>query len=175
MDTNIEKGDKLFDYMIHNFESMFDGEKIKHFAIVDGIKGSGNEVIDVDEFTKAHNTDIQKVLILWIKKEYEEGRLFIRENWKSIRDSYNPSFMYLGYKKMFQFRNSYTQIRVVFGCDVYTDDCEYCMKNDISKSFCLGVYGWKDEFCTTLQPYRYIPIPDSETMLIPDQLWKIYK
>jgi hypothetical protein len=166
----LKEGDMLFEYMTTNFESMFDGDKIKHFNIVDGISGSGNAAIDVDQYMKAHIDDIQKELVVWIKKEYEEGRLFQKELWKPFRDCYVMTSMFLGYKRMFRYRNSYTQISLISSCEFY-GDCEHCIKDYDTRSFSLLVYGWNDEFCTTLRPYD-VPIPDSETMIMPECIWK---
>ncbi len=72
-DRFLIEGEYLYNYMIINFENMFDRNIIKHFCINDGIY---RHIKDTDKMNNEMADNIQKELFPWIKKEYQEGRLF---------------------------------------------------------------------------------------------------
>ena len=93
------QADELYNYMINNFDTMFEGISIiKHFEIREGYY---LYITDLEELTSNYGEDIQKNLIPWIKKEKEENRLFDKTLWKPFRDQEYLSFMYYGYRKLF--------------------------------------------------------------------------
>jgi hypothetical protein len=166
-DRFLKEGEELFNYMIHNFDDMFDGNKIKHFDIrYEYIYDEGTQ-----EIKERYGEDIQKELIPWIKKEFESNELINSTSWKPFRDQYTLSDMYFGYRKLFQFKHYYFQLAMESECDL--DDCKYCI-NDTNKiifspHFCLALYGWKDESSDILQPYNKVKIPLDNIM--PESDW----
>lgn len=83
-DKIVKLGEELFDFMLHNFETMFDGDlKIKHFDVECGIYGLA---VENDKIKETHGENIQKELIQWIKQEKEANELFQTTNWKPFRD-----------------------------------------------------------------------------------------
>ena len=103
-----KKGDVFFNYMIHKFESMFDGESIKEFNIRD----EGVYDICSEELMKKYGSAMEKELILWIREQYASGRLFNKENWKPFRDVYTFSTIYLGYNLMFSYNDYYFYLAI---------------------------------------------------------------
>lgn len=132
------EGDVLFDHMIHNYESMVDREYfVKYFDIYSAFYGLETYIDNLSE----KMDDIQIKLIQWIKKEYDDGKLFRREDWRPLRDpDMITSMLYLGYKYMFIHDHNYFQLAIVSNCEIV--------------SFVLGFYGWKDESCEKLMPYK---------------------
>ena len=105
----VEVGKELYNDMIHNFENMFDGDTIiKHFDIHYG--NSSN--INVIEIIENYGDNIQKELISWIRKEFEDNNLFIYKNWKPFRSHYHITSMFFGYKKLFQYKQYYFQLTI---------------------------------------------------------------
>jgi hypothetical protein len=97
----LERGKKWYQYMVSHFDEMFDGNIIKHFTIRDeGVHDLGSE-----EVMEKHGEDIHKELVKWIHNEYNEGRLFIRSNWRPFHDKMFYDRMYLGYRRMFIYKN----------------------------------------------------------------------
>jgi hypothetical protein len=144
----VKEGEVLFDYMIHNFETMFDGEfKIKHFDIEIGFIGLTSYAEEIKEM---YNDDIQKELIQWIKNEKRENALFQNHNWKPFRDPDLLLYMFLGYKKLFQYKEYVFQLSIITDCDL--EICDYCKIKENSIHFCLTLYGWKDGSSAVLQP-----------------------
>lgn len=164
-DAHIIEGNKLFEYMIHNFETFFNGETIKHFEIRDeGIYDLGS-----DEIIEKYGGDIQKELNWWIHKEYNENRLFNATNWKPFRDKYSLVDIYMGYNYMFQFKKYYFQIAIEKECAL--DNCEYCQHDGNEIHFQLIICGWKEkEDNTFLTPYRNFPILPNN--IIPEIHWQ---
>ena len=153
-DEFLKEGEILYNYMINNFENMFDKSIIKHFDIIDEYYGNinyGEKVYNI------YAEDIQKELIHWIKKEKQSGKLFDSTFWKPIRD-YNLVDMYYGYKKLFQFEHYYFQLAMESYCELI--DCKYCNdKDDITPHFCLSIYGWKEDNYNKLKPWNVnIPV-----------------
>ncbi len=72
-DEFLKEGDELYNLITNNFNSFIDGNIIKHFCINDGIY---RHIKDTDKMNNEMADNIQKELFPWIKKEYQEGRLF---------------------------------------------------------------------------------------------------
>ena len=168
-DRLVLEGETLYDYMIHNYDKMFDGERtIKHF----GISKDSFELDDcVDEIKEKHHTDIQNKLIPWIKKEIEDNNLFQNKNWNTFRDLHSVLHMFLGYRKMFQYKQYVFQLSLDNDCGYdYGDDiCKYCSNEEDSARFFLVLFGWKDEKYQNLQPDNRFSI--SEDNLMPESYW----
>ena len=166
------EGDILYNYMITNFNDMFKDENtIKHFDILDG---HYINIYDTYEIRIQHGTNIQKELIPWIKKEIKENRFFDKTLWKPFRDQHTFSDMYLGYRKLFQYKQYIFQLSILSSCSL--DTCEYCdvtsdkycLEN--SKHFMLALYGWEKDNSIMLQPYGQVRIPEDNMML--ERHWK---
>jgi hypothetical protein len=168
LDELVKEGETLFTYMTNNFGSMFDGElSIKHFDIENGDYGL---TCYVDEIKEKHYNDIQKNLIIWIKKEFDTNELFNNNNWKPFRDPDVITCMFLGYKKMFQYDKYMFQLILKTACDNDECNCRKCKKKDNTIHLGLVFYGWKDERYNTLQPYNILTM--SADMSMPAKLWK---
>jgi hypothetical protein len=166
-DKFLVEGDILYNYMLNNFENMFDGDsKIKHFDIVCGLFALTEYI---DEIKEQYNDDIQKELILWIKKELEENRLFQKDSWKPFRDPDLIIYMFFGYRKMFQYKNYYFQLSLSTDCE-YNDECEYCKNKENTRHFGLAFYGWKDINKEKLQPDNLLFVPSDN--IIPESFWR---
>ena len=160
------QGDILYNYMINNFENMFDSDKIiKHFHIRPGLFEIG--WYDADEINEKYGDDIQKELIPWIRKEFETNRLFDKNKWKPFRDQDAFVDMYLGYRIMFPYKHYYFQLAI----DDFCGDCIYCKNNENRTHFQLSLWGWKEENKERLQPDdNFLVSPDN---IIPDWYWEI--
>ena len=166
-DKFIVKGQELFDYMINNFNDMFDIDmKIKHFTLRDG----GVYDLGTEEIMIKHGTDIERELILWIYNEYNTNDLFNTNLWKPFRDDYIITDMYLGYRKLFTFKEYYFQLIIENKCNSY-DICEYCSNNKFTYCFSLVLYGWKNNKEYKLQPYNRVNILDDN--ILPDNEWNL--
>jgi len=141
-DRFLIEGDESFDFMRHNFESMFDGEsRIKQFEIRYDVSCKG---YTTDEIYKEHGKDIEQELISWIRAEYESNRLFDKEKWKPFRDYYLFTHMYLGYRNIFQYKQYIFQLAVDWYCT--TDGCVYCKDScEALLGFQLALCGIKDD------------------------------
>lgn len=188
-DRFLAEGNASLKYMIENFEKMFDTHSIKHFNIRD----EGCHDIGSQEITKEHGSEIIKELLPWIRNEKEEGYLFENTYWKPFRDIYTITSMYLGYKRMFNFKQYYFQLSidryiehdeecVLNGHCKHDDDCDdFKKKNCVDECDCLVdldmphfqlvLYGWKEkEDDIFLKPYEDFPIlPDN---IMPHDYWK---
>jgi hypothetical protein len=158
------EGDKLYDILVNNFESMFDDNIIKHFRIRDNKYLSLYDTII--KIKEQYENDIRKELLSWIRNELNENQLFKRSNWKPFRDSYTLMDMYHGYKKLFTYKNYYFKLGMETNCDL--DECIYCghtkdvyfeEHEENSQHFILDLYGWKDDNSDNLMPYRDTLIP----------------
>lgn len=162
----LEEGDILYNYLVNNFEELFDGNKIKHFGFRDGIYLN---TLDNDKMNATYGKDIQIDLIPWIRTELKQNRLFKKELWKPFRDQWHLSEMYYGYRKLFQYKHYYLQLAMETSCSL--DECEYCALFDDdynyknSKHFKLALYGWKDDNSVMLQPHCKVKITSDNIMI----------
>lgn len=147
---------------------MFDNDKIKHFEIIDGVY---RHIKDTEEMTEEYSDEIQKELIPWIRKEFEEKKLFDKTLWKPFRDQSCLSHMYYGYRRLFNYKEYIFQLAMQSYCEL--DECKYCNHTkdnyfsiccENSKHFCLALYGWKEEDSNILQPYKDNIIPNDNIM-----------
>ena len=161
----IIEGQKSFDFMITHFYEMFDEITIRDFYI----RYATNTMrLYYEDVTIQYNTDIQLELIPWIKKEFEEKRLGNNTNWKPFRDAYDYNDMYLGYNKLFQFKQYYFQLALESGCV-----CEECIPiNTCGHPPCfeLALFGWKDDISEQLQSDNAIIIDNN---MLPLSFWKL--
>jgi len=134
----VKEGDVLFEYMQHHFTELIDDNVIKHFTIQYSTWSTIDYYIPIKE---KYSSIIQKDLIRWIVVEFNAGRLIESTNWKPFRDSYTITDMYLGYNKLFMYKEYYFQLAIT--ADVWDDDenCIYCINNN-SIHFELKLYGW---------------------------------
>jgi len=163
-----EEGDILFKYMITNFNKMFDGEfKIKHFGVESGVNDLRVYVCDI----KQYMNNIEQEVIPWIQKEFENEELFEPTNWRPFREQFIFTTMFLGYKKMFQYKQYMFQLSLSDRCqDSYS--CKYCKEEIDDKEsihFYLAFYGWKDGNDGKLKPYNH-PVLTEENRL-PESFW----
>jgi len=135
-----EEGQDLFDGLIRKFENMFDGEdKVKHFDV--GYRWC--RLRDAaDEIREKYSNQIQRELVQWIKKEFQTNELFKIENWKPYRNPYEIEFMFLGYRKLFQYKHCIFQLILLYDCDMY--NCKYCDKEDYGGHFSVVLYSVRD-------------------------------
>ncbi len=161
-DEVIKEGDELFNYMIRNFENMFDKDSIKHFNIIPGLYTSFSHT---EEISEKYGQDIQKNLAIWLRKEFENNNLFEKTNWKPFRDPSMYSCIYMGYRKFFVYNDCYFQVAIEPECS----DCSYCDNNENPIHFELVYYGYKEN--NTLQPYGYIKILEND--IISEDFWNI--
>jgi hypothetical protein len=174
-DRFLVEGDALYTILTTNFDSLFDGNKIKHFYLIDGIYRS---IKDTAEMTNEMGDDIQKDLVPWIKNELKEGRLFDKTLWRPFRDNNAVITMYHGYKKLFKYKEYIFQLAMETDC--IADICEYCNPTDDltqwrpsenGQHFSLSLYGWIDDNSNMLKPYDQVMIP--EDYMMPDIHWNI--
>jgi hypothetical protein len=166
----VEEGNKLYTYLINNFEELFDGNNIPHFYIRDWYYYY--DIEDGDKINELYGKDIEKELIPWIKNEYKENRLFNRELWKPFRHHLHLSEMFNGYRKLFQYKQYYFQLGMESICE-NNNNCKYCIDNKVQlvPLFCLALYGWKKDTSDMLQPEERVSIPLDN--IIPERDWKI--
>jgi hypothetical protein len=162
-------GEALFDYMIRNFYTMFDGDnKIKHFDVYSGVYDLRSYVLDIKT---NYMDDLQQDLIPWIKQEFENKELFQPTNWRPFCDPFILTSKFLGYRKMFQYKHYIFQLSLLDWChDSYS--CNDCKDDDMYNDcihFYLAFYGWKDGIHEKLQPYNYIILSDNDKL--PEQFW----
>ena len=163
----VEDGEESFNYMINNFHTMFDGNSvIKHFIISYGLYEVDKEA---NNLNSTIGTEIQKEIVLWIRKEYEDGRLLEKNLWKPFRDDKIIHDSYYGYRKMIQYGNYYFQLRLDKYCEL--TKCKYCDKEENCVNFQLALYGWMNNSCDKLQPHNRITIPSD--MIMPDYYWNL--
>jgi hypothetical protein len=160
----IKESKKSFDYMINNFNSMFDKDTIKHFYIK---YVSNDTMYYADDISEQYGVDIHRELIPWIKNEFEKITLIQINNWKPFRDSYLYTNVYLGYKKLFQYKQYYFQLTIDNSIRDDTNDCKYCKNGDSLIHFELALYGWKD-INNKLQPSNDIIPLDN---LFSEKVW----
>jgi len=159
------EGDLLFNYMYNNFNNMFNNESLINLF---DIRPARYEICIEDIIGEDEYIPIQNELILWIKNENIEGRLFNKALWKPFRDQQTFTSMYLGYRIIFCYKQFYFQLSISSQCWNYT----FC--NDTSKNsihFELSLYGWKIKDNEMLQPDNKSII--FEDKLIPQFYWDI--
>lgn len=165
--NKIQKMYSYHKYMVNNFESMFDSElSIKHFHIRPGLFGLWS---DADDIKEEYSKNIQLDCILWIKNELIKEQLFNSTNWIPIQDSDDYTEMFLGYKRMYQYKQYYFQLALEENCSECIN-CYDCKNNNFTIHFELAYYGWKDEQHKGLQPLQYFIV--SSDNMIPEQFWK---
>lgn len=144
----VKEAEQSYNYMINNYNDMFDGDIIKHFDI----RYVSCLVMEcADDLEEECGTDIQKTLLPWIRNEHESSRLFEYINWKPFLDNWTFNDVYLGYRKLFTYKNYYFQLGVTFGMYDDVPDCKYCKNRDNVTHFELRLYGWKDENSEMIQ------------------------
>jgi hypothetical protein len=161
------KSKLLYDYMCNNLDNMFNEDNtIKYFEIY--YYRLYWYQSEIDEIEEKYGLDIQKELTQWIKKEFKDGLLIEYKNWKAFRDHEMPTFLYLGYNKLFQYKNYYFQLVLQSGtlCDSL-----YYINNEPIINFELALYGWIDDKFDKLQPYNNV-IVTSDSMM-PDSDWNV--
>lgn len=156
----IQEGKLFFSTMLHNLNFMFDRETtIKHFDIQPAGYG-----VDVDELKEVYGNEIQKELIPWIKKEYEEKRLTNYIYWKTFRGAEYHD-IYLGYRKMFQYNQCLYQLAL----SSYCGNCIYCKRGENRTHFELVYYntikGAEERWSNLIQP----------DMMLSAEYWKSEK
>jgi len=160
----VEEGEELYNYMIDNFNNMIDGESIKHFDIVYGPYHTIKYIFDIKE---KYFNDIHKEIIPWIKKEFDSKSLFKYNNWIPFRDQDAMVDMFLGYRKLFQYKEYFFQLTMLSQCDKLK--CNDCNIEELTlyKHFGLALYGWKEG--NTIQPDNLFTL--NEDNIMPDKYW----
>lgn len=164
-DVFLIHGELLFNYLIHNFESMINRDlSIIDFEIVDRQRRFAYEI---DKINEIYYDNIQKELEIWIMNEYKNNKLFEKNNWKPFRDLELMTDMFLGYKYMFQYKQYYFQLAIESNYFI----SENTMNNNTAH-FELVLYGWKNEQSEKLQPDDKVIIisPDN---IMPERYWEI--
>lgn len=164
-----KEGEELFEYLLSKYEIMLDGDdKVKHFDI-----GSewGMLTDKADEFKETYSDDIQRELVPWIRDEIHKGGLFKLENWRPFRDHYTLFDMFLGYRKLFQYKEYLFQLSLLSACENDISICKYCEKGDYGRHFGVVLYGWRDVNRVKLQPVDFITVLDDN--IIPESYWCI--
>ena len=166
-----EECDKIFEDFLPHYKNMLDGEdKIKHFCM----KGRSWGLMDhVNEIREEIKDDIQRQLVPWIKNEFQKNDLTNIENWRPVRDFYLIIDVYLGYKKLFQYKHYFFQLILLVECD--GDDetyiCKYCRNKEHTPHFGVILFGWKDINYEKLQPENFITVLDDN--MIPKWYWDL--
>lgn len=156
----VEEGDELYNYMVNNFNDMIDEKTIRHFNIV---YGRYCVIDDTDEIKDKYISEIQKELIPWIHNQGKD--LFDYNNWIPFRDEYAMTQMYLGYRKMFIYKEYVFQLSLVSDCS-YNIRCNTC-KFGNSIHFVASYYGRKEG--NIIQPDEIFTLQDDNIM--PDKYW----
>ena len=157
LDKYIEESKHLFEYMIHNYKDMFDGNILKHFDIWYTTWWMQSYY---EEVSNKIGGDIQTELVPWIRNEMESGRLIEPKYWKLFHDSDSFNDIYIGYKKLFFYKYYYFQLTI----ESTHSDCIYCERKDNPIHFQLALYGWKDKQTNKVQPYNEICIEPERMM-----------
>ena len=156
-----EEGDTLFNYMINNFDDLFeyknDKKQIKYFDLHKGYWASTDEI---DELEETCFNDIHTQLVSWIQNEFESKELFEYLNWRPFRDQESFNYMILGYRKFFIYKQYYFQLSLM---------TYYYSNNDDDKRFVAALCGWKEENKPFLQPFNCYKITSDNK--IQDNIW----
>jgi hypothetical protein len=160
----IIEGNKLYNYMIHHINEMFDETSISNFYI-----GYSTKLVHgyYDDIVKKYGNIVYDKLIPWIKNELEEKRLFDHTNWKPSVDCDSFNSIYLGYNRLLQYNQYYFQLIIDSGCNC--DECIPDNKCGYPPHFELLLYGWKENGSEKLQPdNQFVLIND---IIIPMEYW----
>lgn len=138
------EADEAYSYLVANMDRMIEGERIPHFSIQPSWNGS--TVGYYEQIKQAHQKEIEGVVLTWIRRERDAGRLLIRMNWQPYRHSVDHTASYLGYHGLFCFNDYVFQLSV----DLYEwdDDCRDCVSSHREEDiphFEAMVYGRKGE------------------------------
>lgn len=160
----LKEGDALYDYLITQFENMFESTgKIKRFDmsymsmpvrhLYEGVHEECGE-------------EVHEEIVPWIHEEHQSGRLFNKDNWKPFRDQYKFTTMYYGYRKLFCFHDFlYFQLAIA---EIRHDKPEGGTETSID--FNVALYGWKEKGNECVQPYMEQNIVD-DNMMMPERHW----
>jgi hypothetical protein len=149
------KCDKLYEYMIENVNSMINKDILNsNFYIREGFHSLDGYA---DELYELYEKDIQQELISWILKELSGELFFRRDLWKPFREVNSTRWAYLGYKKMFQYKNNI--------CQLIVDNNGSCIHFELVLYVCMD-----DEDGSRELKYYGTILPD---MMMPDKLWNI--
>ena len=132
MDRFIREGEELYQFLIYNFDTMFNEDNTLIFVDIRYFSDSCQGYIK--DIQKNYSDDIRKEFGLWLLHEKANGWLFDRANWQIYRNRDVCTDMYIGYRTLFVYKQYYFQVSY----DFYF--------------FVLGLYGWKDEYIEALQP-----------------------
>ena len=166
-----EECDKLFEDFLPHYKNMLDGEdKIKHFSMGGGWWSLRDHVDKIREEIK---DDIQRELVPWIKNEFQKNYLINIENWRPFRDFYLIVDVYLGYKKLFQYKHYVFQLILLYECDGDSDTCicKYCENGEYTPHFGVILFGWRDINYEKLQPENILTVLDDN--MVPEWYWAI--
>lgn len=156
-------GDKLFNYMIHNYNIMINNNKLRHFEIIDyRDKVDKFDMKILDDLNDNYLKSIEDLLIPWIETQHKTGQLFEKSNWKPFRDQEDRLSCVLGYKILFQYNKYYFQLVINLA---YVSPKELIMYG----YFQLSLIGWKENDKEKLQPDNHVTIQSNNSM--PDWYW----
>ena len=157
---------EYFNYLINNFITMIDGNKVKHMDIIQGSYGLHTYA---ESIKKKYYYSIQKKLVFWLKEESTNNNLFQPMNWRPFREPVLINKMFYGYYKLFVYKKYYFQVIIDDNLDC-NDKCEFCKSNDINTHFSLALYGWKEDDEYILHPENVLEIFSDN--LLPKYYWK---
>lgn len=162
----VKEGNELYNYMLNNFNDMINEKSIRHFDVE---IGTYNMTRYIDDIKERYFYDIQKELIPWIKREFNNKELLEYNNWIPVRDPDVLTIMFLGYRKMFQFNKYIFQLTITSQCN--NETCENCKLGEsiATNHFSTALYGWREENKVNIQPTDVYPLLQDN--IIPDSLW----
>ena len=132
MDRFIREGEELYQFLIENFDTMFNKDNTLIFVDIRYFSDSCQDYLK--DIHTNDSDDIKREYSVWLLQEKNSGRLFDRANWQIYRNRDVFTDMYLGYRILFIYKQYYFQVSY----DFYF--------------FALGLYGWKDKQIEALQP-----------------------
>jgi hypothetical protein len=118
---------------------------------------------ETDYIKEKYISDIEAELLPWIKKE--GSALFEYNNWIPFRHEYSMTEMYLGYRKMFIYKEYVFQLSLVSDCS-YNIRCN-SRKFGNSIHFVASYYGRKEG--NIIQPDEIFTL--LEDNIIPEEYW----
>jgi hypothetical protein len=158
----IKESDVMFNYMIEQYETIFNDNTIRCFEITSGTE----HITCEDDLNNNCGIEIQRELIQWIEHERQKGDLFNKINWRPFYYYCYSDYMYLGYNKFFKYKNYYFKLALEEG---YMETKYIFKDNKYPVCFGLILHGWKDPDHEMLQPEnRAIPASDD---IIPYYYW----